>query len=49
MIYKNAAKKFAPMPPDGGQAGRDLPVRGRGRAGGYAINPIFLRMRRPSA
>ena len=28
--YKNAAKKFAPVPPDGGQIGRDLPLRGRG-------------------
>lgn len=30
MSYKNAAKKFAPATPDGGQIGRDLPLRGRG-------------------
>lgn len=32
MSYKNAAKKFAPALPDGGQIGRDLPARGRGLA-----------------
>lgn len=30
MSYKNAAKKFAPALPDGGQIGRDLPLRWRG-------------------
>lgn len=39
MSYKNAAKKFAPVPPDGGQIGRDLArtragVDGRGAGAG---------------
>ena len=47
MSYKNAAKKFALVPSDGGQIGRDLPLRGAGAsaargwrgAGAFGVNP----------
>ena len=41
MSYKNAAKKFALGPPDGGQAGRDLPLGWRGtRRARVGVSPF---------
>ena len=46
MSYKKAAKKFALALPDGGQIGRDLPLRWRGGWRGAGVSPFGCEPRR---